>query len=116
MTQIDSDNALEKRLHIVLSPGNLSDNYNRHCGVVMYSLLEHCTQPVQFHILHNEKYTLGHEKEVEYNKLCYQKIADKFNAKILYHHVDVPEWTSNVPRINYFTPISLYRLYIPDIL
>lgn len=44
----------EEIINIVLAPWNLSDEYNRHCGVTMVSILENSNSIIAFHILYDE--------------------------------------------------------------
>ena len=69
-------------IHIAISPWNLTDDYNRHAGVTLLSLLEHCSQPVTVHLLYDANLSIGKEKEEAYTKSCYQKICQKYNAAI----------------------------------
>ena len=104
------------RIHIALSPWDLTDDYNRHAGVTMLSALEHCSKPVTIHLLYDANLSKGKEKEEAYNKACYQKIADKYNCELYYHHVELPSWVNDATAINKWTPGTLMRLYLPDIL
>lgn len=105
-----------ERIHIALSPWDLTDDYNRHAGVTMLSALEHCSYPATIHLLYDAKLSVGKEKEEAYNKSCYQKIADRYECELQFHHIDLPEWVSNIPALVEWTPGSLLRLYLPDLL
>lgn len=108
----DSDN----RIHIALSPWDLTDDYNRHAGATLLSILDHCSQPVVAHLLYDEKLCVGKEKETGYNKACYQKIADGYGCELQYHHVELPEWVNNLETVKKWTPGTLMRLYLPELL
>ena len=113
---IKNTNHFNERIHIALSPWDLTDDYNRHAGVTMLSVLDHCSLPVTIHILYDASLSNGKEKEEEYNKLCYQEIAHKYNSNIEYHHVDLPKWVNEIPAVKIWTPGTLLRLYLPEIL
>ena len=104
------------RIHVALSPWDLTDDYNRHAGVTLLSLLEHSSLPVTAHLLYDANLSKGKEKEEAYNKSCYQKIADKYGCELHFHHVDVPEWVRDIPSVNNYTPGALLRLYLPELL
>lgn len=106
----------DNRIHIALSPWDLTDDYNRHAGATLVSILEHCSEPVVAHLLYDEKLCIGKEKETEYNKSCYQKIADKYGCELQYHHVEIPEWVNNIESVKKWTPGALMRLYLPELL
>ncbi|MBQ4135206.1 MAG: glycosyltransferase family 8 protein [Methanocorpusculum sp.] len=104
------------RIHIALSPWDLTDDYNRHAGVTMLSALEHSSQPVTIHLLYDAKLSFGKEKEEAYNKACYQNIADKYNCELEYHHVELPKWIEELPCLKKWTPGAMLRLYLPELL
>ena len=108
--------AIESQIHIALSPWDLTDDYNRHAGVTLLSALEHCSQPATVHLLYDAKFSIGKEREEAYNKSCYQKIAEKYSCQIQYHHVELPEWINTIPSVKKWTPGTLMRLCLPDIL
>lgn len=115
-----SDNILESHtdttIHVALSPWNLADDYNQHAGVTLYSLLSNCKDKVIVHILYDATLSKGYDGKENINRYKYQEIVDKFNSTIEYHHVQIPDWVSNIPAIKRFTPGSILRLYLPDIL
>ena len=106
----------DSRIHIALSPWDLTDDYNRHAGVTLLSLLENSSLPVTAHLLYDANLSKGKEAEEAYNKSCYQKIADRYDCELLFHHVDVPEWTKYVDSVKKWTQGTLLRLYLPELL
>lgn len=104
------------RIHVALSPWDLTDDYNRHAGVTLLSLLEHSSLPVTAHLLYDANLSKGKEKEEAYNKSCYQKIADKYRCELHFHHVEVPEWTKNLESVKKWTQGSLMRICLPELL
>jgi len=105
-----------ERIHIALSPWDLTDDYNRHAGVTMLSVLDHCASPVTIHLLYDANLSVGKEREEAYNKSCYQKIAEQYDSKIEYHHVSLPSWVNDAPAVQKWTPGTLLRLYLPELL
>lgn len=103
-------------LHLSLSPWDLTDDYNRHAGVTLLSALDHCSIPVVVHLLYDAKLSYGKEKEEAYNKECYQKIVERYGAKLQYHHVELPDWVNDLPTRSKWPPGALMRLYLPDLL
>ena len=103
-------------IHIVLSPYDLTDDYNRHAGVTLLSILKYSSKPVIAHILYDDTLSQGKEDSVEYNKTCYKNIAEKYNCSILFHHIKIPEWIHEHKCTDYWSPGALLRLWIPDIL
>lgn len=110
------NNCQSKQVHIALSPWDLTDDYNRHAGVTMLSALDHCSYPAVVHLLYDANLSLGKEKEEAYNKACYQKIADRYGCELHYHHVNLPEWVYELETVKKWTPGTLMRLYLPEIL
>lgn len=106
----------ENTIHIALSPWDLTDDYNRHAGVTLLSVLDHCSSPVVAHLLYDAKLSVGKEKDEAHNKECYQKIADRYNCELCYHHVDLPYWVKELPSVKKWTPGTLMRLYLPELL
>ena len=109
---------VSSHIHLALSPWNLTDDYNRHAGVTLLSFLDHCPEyaKVTAHLLYDKRFCVGKEKETEYNKWCYQLIADRYNCELIYHHVDLPEWVNDIPAVKKWTPGTLMRLCLPDLL
>lgn len=107
---------IKPQIHVALSPWNLTDDYNRHAGVTILSILEHCSQPVTIHLLYDANLSIGKRDCEKYNKSCYQKIADKFGCQLQYHHVELPEWINTIPSVKKWTPGTLMRLCLPEIL
>ena len=106
----------DSRVHIALSPWDLTDDYNRHAGVTVLSALNHCSRPTTIHLLYDSNLSKGKEKEEEYNKKCYQEIADRYGCDIQYHHVDLPNWILKLDTVKKWTPGTLMRLYLPELL
>lgn len=109
----------EDHIHLALSPWDLTDDYNRHAGVTLLSFLDHCPkdEKVTVHLLYDEKLCIGKEKETEYNKQCYQEIAERYNCELIYHHVELPESLENHPNITeQWSAGALLRLFLPELL
>lgn len=104
------------KIHIALTPWDLSDSYNRHAGATLLSILNHCTEPVVIHLLYDEKRSDGKDEEVKYNKSCFQNIADKYHSQLIYHHVELPSWINETAQKYRWTLGTLMRLCLPDIL
>ena len=107
------------QIHFALSPWDLTDDYNRNAGVTLLSFLDHCPKDtkVTVHLLYDEKLCTGKEKETEYNKQCYQEIADRYNCELIYHHVELPESLKNHPNITkQWSEGALLRLFLPELL
>lgn len=105
-----------KVVHLVLTPWNLSDDYNRHAGATLLSLLENSSLPVIVHLLYDANESSGNENGELYNRKCYQKIADIYGCEVIFHNVEMPLWLKDVPAVKRWTPGTLMRLYVPDIL
>lgn len=107
---------IDSRIHIALSPGDLTDDYNRHAGTTLLSILKNSSSPITAHILYNKNLSLGKERQEEYTIQCYQNITDKYNCELEFHHVDFPEWINNHPITRHFPESALMRLVLPNIL
>ena len=107
---------VSSRIHVALSPWDLTDDYNRHAGVTLLSLLDNSSMLITAHLLYDPNLSVGKEKEEAYNKSCYQKIADKYNCELLFHPIKLPKWVNDIPAVKRFTPGTLLRLYLPDLI
>jgi len=105
-----------EKIHIAVAAYDLSDEYNKYAGTMLLSLLEHCSLPVCIHILYDNKLSINKEETVNYHKSCYQKITERYNSEIYYHHVEMPNWVNNIGAVKFFTPGTLERLYLPELL
>ncbi|MDV0443860.1 glycosyltransferase family 8 protein [Methanorbis rubei] len=105
-------------VHIVLSPWDLSDDYNRHAGTTLVSILDNCSRHVAVHLLYEEKFSVLNPDNTAANIRKYYELGQKYGAEILFHSVVLPEWVNDITRENLqqFTPGALLRLYIPEIL
>lgn len=107
----------EPRIHVAISPWDLTDDYNRHAGVTLLSFLDHCPNcKVTAHILYDAKLSHGKEQKEEKNKACYQKIADRYTCDIKYHPITPPNWIEEIPGVKKWTQGMFLRLFLPDIL
>lgn len=106
----------EEKIHIALSPYDLTDDYNRHAGTTLLSILKNSSKPVIAHLFYDDSLSLGKEENVEYNKSCYKRIANQYNCKLLFHHVDIPEWIHEHKCAKFWSAGALLRLWIPETL
>jgi len=106
-----------ERIHVTLSPWDLSDDYNRHAGVTLLSFLEHCNgEKVIVHLLYEKRLNTKNPVNVTENKVKYAEIAKQYGAEILYHNVNIPEEISQIPTVQKWTAGALLRLYLPNLL
>ena len=84
MSQVNEvKNCVGERIHLAISPQDLTDDYNRHAGVILLSFLDHCSHPATVHILYDENLSVGKEESVEFNKQCYQEITDRYGCELV---------------------------------
>ena len=107
-----------KYIHISLSPWDLSDDYNRHTGTTIASVLENCSRKVVVHLLYEEKFSKQNPEGTEDNIQKYQQLASEYGAEVVFHSVTLPVWVNDSDRKNlqHFTPGTLLRLYLPTLL
>lgn len=105
-------------IHISLSPWDLSDDYNRHTGTTIASVLENCSRKVIFHLLYEEKFSQQNPTGAEANIQKYHQLASEYGAEVFFYAVTLPEWVNDSERKNlqHFTPGTLLRLYLPTLL
>lgn len=105
-------------IHISLSPWDLSDDYNRHTGTTIASVLENCSRKVIIHLLYEEKFSQQNPAGAEANIQKYHQLASEYGAEVVFHAVTLPEWVNDSDRKNlqHFTPGTLLRLYLPTLL
>jgi lipopolysaccharide biosynthesis glycosyltransferase len=103
-------------VHLALSILDLADVYNRHAGATIRSFLEYCDVPAVIHLLYDEQLTARDTEAAEANRQKYQELADVFGAVVCYHHIEVPEWLSELPVVQRLTKGSLMRLWLPECL
>ncbi len=109
---------MSDKIHIALSPWDLSDIYNRHTGTTLVSVLSNCSRPVCVHLLYEDRLAHQNPKGREDNIRKYLEIGTRYGAEIQFHAVTLPDWVNDTSRKNlqHFTPGTLLRLYIPEIL
>lgn len=107
------------KIDVVIVRWDLSDDYNRHTAATMVSVLENCSKPVVFHILHEEKNSFVNREKAEENIMKYYELIQDTEAEILFHNVILPEWV-NAQNIHILKkgalPIGLYRLFLTELL
>ena len=77
-------------LHLVISPWDLTDDYNRHAGALLISFLENCSVPVNIHLLYDEALSIGKQNVENINKIYFERIAERYNSHVHFHHVELP--------------------------
>ena len=94
-----------EKVHVALIRNNLSDDYNRHTAATMMSVLDNCSSPVVFHILHEEKNSYINKSDADENIDKFRKMVTKYDSEIHIHNVTLPEWinSDNISGINNFT-------------
>ena len=107
-----------EKIHVALIRTNLSDDYNRHTATTMMSVLDNCSLPVVFHILHEEKNSFLNKPEADNNIDKFHKMVVKHNSEVIFHNVVIPEWINynNIPSMKRFTTAIFYRFYLPEVL
>jgi len=110
--------SLHQYIHISLSPWDLSDDYNRHTGTTIVSVLENCSRKVIIHLLYEEKFSLENPEGTDENIQKYHQLASQYGAEVIFHAVTLPDWVNDSSRKNlqHFTPGTLLRLYLPTLL
>ena len=105
-------------IHIALSIGDLTDDYNRHSAVTMLSLMDNCNKErfVVFHLLHDERLIIGNEEKAKENIERYEKLISDYNATIIYHNISADDKFNEIPAISTFTINSVFRLYLPELI
>lgn len=103
------------KIHVAIIRYNLADDYNRHTGATMASVMENCSVPVVFHILHEEKVSFQNRKAAEENIKKYHELVGRYSCDVEFHNVVLPEWITdeNIPGMKKFGGIGtgFYRFY-----
>jgi len=110
---------MDDKIDVVIVRWDLADDYNRHTATTMASVIENCSKPVVFHILHEEKNSFVNREKAEENIKKYHELIKNKEAEVLFHNVILPEWV-NGENIHILKegalPIGLYRLFLTEIL
>ena len=106
----------DEKIHIALSIWDLTDTYNRHASVTMISILENTNSAVCFHLLYDKRNSDTNPALADKNMQRYLEIGTKYNADILFHHVEVPRSALQNKLIQIYTPGSLLRFFIPELI
>lgn len=102
-------------IHLSFSRCDLTDAWNRHTGAMLYSFLEHCHgEKVCIHILYDDARSQKHAELTQINKRNYESIAKQFNAEIIYHNIQIPDWIIEHPAVHNYC--ILFRFYYAEIL
>ena len=112
---MDSENITSEKIHVVFTPYDMADSYNRHVGAAITSLLENCSVPAVIHIMYDENLNRD-TKEYEINKNNYLSFTEKYDVEILLHHVKIPEWYDSLKGSKILSVGTYYRLFIPETL
>lgn len=100
---------LEEEIHIVFSIYDSLGDYSKYVGTTMLSVFANTKSSLEIHLLHDE--TLSENNKEKFKLLC-----KKYNHKINFYNVSLPENLKICKGIERFSPASLYRLFIPDLL
>lgn len=98
---------------------DLSDEYSQHTAASMVSVMEHCSKPVVFHIIHEEKISSNNPINLELNLILFEELVSKYGAKILYHDANLTdgiERCMNPDALKRFPRILLARIFLPELL
>ena len=107
------------KIHVAIIRYNLADDYNRHTGAAMASVMENCSVPIVFHILHEEKISFQDRESAEHNIKKYHELVEKYSCEVIFHNVVLPEWINekNIPSIKICgTSAGTYRFFLPELL
>ena len=58
-------------VHVAIIRYNLADSYNRHTAAAMVSMMENCSRPIVFHIVHEDRISFKDKKSAEQNIIKY---------------------------------------------
>lgn len=112
---MDSENITSEKIHVVFTPYDMADSYNRHVGAAITSLLENCSAPVVIHIMYDAALNRN-QNDYEVNKSSYLSFMEHYNVEIKLHDVQIPEWYHSLRGAKILSVGTYYRLFIPDIL
>lgn len=110
---------MRDEVHVVYMRSDLSDEYSQHTAASMVSVLEHCSKPVVFHIIHEEKRSSKNPINLESNLKLFECLVSKYGAKIQYHDANLTdgiEKCMNPDALKRFPRILLARIFLPDLL
>lgn len=82
---------MDNIVHVAIIRSDLSDDYNRHAGATMMSVIENCSVPVIFHIIHEEKNSDRNPEMRDFNIKKYEELVKRGGGKVYFHNVDLPE-------------------------
>lgn len=112
---MECDNNNNQKIHVVLTPYDMADSYNRHVGATITSLLENCSVPAVIHIMYDENLNRD-TNEYKINKNNYLSFMEKYDVEIQLHHVKIPEWYDSLKGSKILSVGTYYRLFIPETL
>lgn len=110
---------MTENIHVVYMRSDLSDEYSQHTAASMVSVMEHCSKPVVFHIIHEEKISSNNPINLELNLILFEELVSKYGAKILYHDANLTdgiERCMNPDALKRFPRILLARIFLPELL
>ncbi|ASA24863.1 glycosyltransferase [Paenibacillus donghaensis] len=97
-------------IELVLTINDKDGSYTEHAGVVLASIFSNTQQTINVHIVHDDSLS-------EENKAKLTQLVDVFHHNIFFYHVTVPgdlyEVAAGVPKIDFWTMASMYRLLLP---
>jgi len=109
---------MNDKVHVVFTRVDISDEYSRHTAAAMASVLENCSKPVVFHIIHEERVSFVNQEKAEENINKYRELIGRYNAEIFYHNIILPKvyYDPDNVDVQNIPHVILYRFFIQDIL
>lgn len=109
---------MKSEVHVAIIRSDLSDEYNRHTGATMMSVMDNCSVPVVFHLIHEKKNSDENPEKRDFNIKRFEDLVEMGGGKIYFHNVTLPEWINEnkIPAIRGWSPTGFYRFYLPELL
>lgn len=103
-------------IHVVLSIYNIADDYLRHAATTILSIVLNTNRHITFHILHNNCSACENKEDISKNIDKLNKISKEYNCRIIMHEIDISNQFESLKALNKYSPGTLLRLFIPDVL
>jgi lipopolysaccharide biosynthesis glycosyltransferase len=98
-----------EEINICFTLHDMDGHYSMYSGVMMETVLKNTRESIRFFLLHDKSVSSE-------NKQRFIQTAERYNQHIDLIEVKIPDSWNKVKKVSHFTPGSLFRLCIPELL
>lgn len=104
------------KIHVCFPVYDFSDDYIRHTGAAIASILMNTSRSVAIHLLYDKDVSNQHLDLSTANLNKMYSLCSKYGGSIYLHDVTLPDSVLSIPALKSYNPATLLRLSIPNVL